>query len=308
MRCFFAYPYLGLLSLLGILALPPALEERSFSRFVGRFAISAVLSFFGVVLPIGVFVLSIFLTPEWKGACTHGWIDCFMLGKLALTPLVLWASAALYAGEVGRIKDPTQTWIVLGFSIGAIVSTACSAFGMFFINPENASYAPWLLAPFYTSVWYLARITQLSNVVRLRVSHYLKVFFSSLPFWLGSLAWSWKTYQNLPEHAPAACFVVTAAARGHSKFVGPFIQLTRRGHCRFVNRQLATFWQFEALWSAFAPASHGAFRTVYNCVGPVLARKINSPLKADFVHLVLRPAELMARSALRLFGKNEGTK
>lgn len=303
MRYLFAYPYLGLFSLLGILALPPALEERSFSRFVGRFAISAVLSFFGVVLPIGVFVLSIFLTPEWKGACANGWIDCFMLGKLALTPLVLWASAALYAAEIGRVKDPTQTWIVLGFSIGAIVSTGCSAFGILFISKENAGYAPWLLVPFYTAVWYLARVTQLSNIVRLRVSHYLKVFFSSLPFWLGSLAWSWKTYQKLPEHAPS-CFVVTAAAQGHRKIVGPFVQLTRRGRCRFVNRQLATFWRFEAMWWASAPASHRAFRIIYNRVGPVLAGKINSPWRADVVHVVLRPAELIARLALTVFGKN----
>jgi hypothetical protein len=300
MRFLFAYPYLGLLSLVGILALPPALEERSFSRFAGRFAISIVLSFFGVVLPIGVFVLSIFLTPEWKGGCANGWIDCFMLGKLALGPLVLWASAALYAAEIGRVKDPTQTWIVLGFSVGAVVSTACSAFGLIFISTENASYAPWLLVPFYTSVWYLARVTQLSNIVRLRVSHYLKVFFSSLPFWFGSLVWSWKTYQNLPEHPPASCFVVTAAARGHRKIVGPFIQLTRRGHYRTVNRQLAIFWQFEAMWSACSPASHRVFRNVYNRVGPFLARKINSPWRADFVHLVLRPAEFMAHLVLKV--------
>jgi hypothetical protein len=293
------HPYFLVIALLVGLALPPALAEGSFWRFV----ISAGLSFVGILLPVGVFVLSIFLTPEWKGGCGHGWIDCFMLGKLALAPLVLWASAALYAAEISRVKDATQTWIVLGYFIGAVVSALCLIFGIFFVSKQGGPFAPWLLVPFYTSVWYIARTNQLRNATRLGEWKYLKAFIGSVPFWIGSLGWSWKTYQNLPDNPPS-CFVVTAASRGHRKIVGPFIQLTRRGHCRFANRQLATFWQFEAMWSAFAPASHRAFRNVYNRVGPVLARKVNSPWRADFVHVALRPAELMARLALRVIGKN----
>ena len=86
----------ALLALLLAMALPSALKRHSVYRvFTGM-----ILSFLGVVLPIFVFVMSGFLLPEWKGACLHGWIDCFIVGKLALAPMVLVGAAAWYRIEV----------------------------------------------------------------------------------------------------------------------------------------------------------------------------------------------------------------
>src|SRR5688572_24578537 len=87
-----------LMALTGLLlAVPSLLVERSLKRLLRAFISTA----FGVLVPLMVFFASVLAIPDWKGECAHGWWDCFHLGKLALTPLVLWASLALYLVEVG---------------------------------------------------------------------------------------------------------------------------------------------------------------------------------------------------------------
>jgi hypothetical protein len=120
----------------------------------------------------------------------------------------------------------------------------------------------------------------------------------SLPFWAACLRSARMIYDRLPDTAPRGCFVVTAAGRGHQRLVGPFLQMNRRGCIRRVNRQLATFWQFEDAWQAGAPRSHAAFRRVYNRIGSRIARRIVSPWTADVVFLALKPAEWTCRQLL----------
>jgi len=91
-----------------LLALRPAVQEKS----VGRFFIALIISFLVVVLPLFFFFLSSLLIPSWKGECSHGWLDCLIVGKVALAPLALVASAALYAVEVLRVKNRTRQAIV----------------------------------------------------------------------------------------------------------------------------------------------------------------------------------------------------
>ena len=70
------------------LSLPPAIRDRSLKKFFIAFVLSAI----GILIPFFFFIMSVFLLPDWKGGCRFGWLDCFQSGKLALTPLVLWAS------------------------------------------------------------------------------------------------------------------------------------------------------------------------------------------------------------------------
>jgi hypothetical protein len=282
------------------MALPPALAKGSWLRFLS----ALFLSFFGVLLPIGFFLLSALMCPEWKGGCRNGWIDCFMLGKMTLLPVVLWASAALYAVEILRVKIPTATWIVLGFSLGAVVSVICFLFGIAFLIGQKDSGVVFLSVPFYTCVWYSLRATQLIRAADLRPELLIKAACGSIPLWLGSFAWSWMKYQSLPVNPPE-CFVVTAAMRGHRNVVGPLIRATRRGGPRLVTPQLLTFWQFEALWRACAPSSHRIFRCGYNYIGPVIARQVNSPWLADAVFLALKPAEMLAGLIVRYGGRED---
>jgi hypothetical protein len=287
-------PFVILAAILLGLALPSALKEKSWLRLL----IASVLSFFGVVLPVFVFLLSAFLVPEWKGGCHLGWFDCFHMGKLALTPIVFWASAALYAVEIYRADQQAQPWIVQGLFLGAIVASVCFVFGVVSVGSEKGTLSL-LLVPFYISLWYGIRAAQLIKSSGFGRASYVRSVCGSLPFWFAGAIWSRKIYESLPN-TPPSCFVVTAASRGHEKFVGPFTEILRNGQTRRANQQLITLWQFEHLWCNCAPISHAAFRWVYNRIGPILARRIDSPWLADAACLALKPIEFVAVLAIKI--------
>jgi hypothetical protein len=279
------------LTLCGMAALP-AYKQKSLLRFF----LGVILSFFGVLLPLVFFFLSAALIPDSKQNSHHGWLDCFYFGKLALTPFVLWATLALYAVEIYRTPDRTRPCIVLGFFIGAITSTLCAIYGIFTCERDSLVL---LIVPIYTAIWYVVRAAILIRAAKPSLTSLLFTFASSLPFWAVGIFWSYAKYLSLPDQA-TGCFVVTAASRGHRNFVGPFLTVSRRGQPRFANQQLATFWELESFWRSHSPRSHAMFRSVYNKIGPVIARNISTPFLADVIFLALKPAELCARSLLDL--------
>jgi hypothetical protein len=281
------------------LALAPAMKAKSFPWFF----VALILSFAGVLLPLFIFVFSAMMEPDWKGACTYGWLDCFIMGKLALAPLVLLATAALYALEILRVENRTARWIVVGVFLGAIVSSVCFVVGLVCIGFGIDALKCWLLVPFYVAVWYSIRAVQLIKTARLDFRTYLISLGCSLPFWLASWVWSWFLCASLPDKAPNDCFIVTAAGRGHVAFVGRHVEVERNGRSQLVNQQLITFWQFENRWRNFAPRCHLIFRWGYNRVGPVIAARIKSPWLADLVYLALKPFELMAKLANAILEK-----
>jgi len=301
MSVLFIIPPVAIL-ILSALALPPAVKEKSW----GRFFIALILSFAGVVLPLFVFLFSSLMEPEWKGACVYGWLDCFITGKLALTPLVLLATTSLYALEILRVKNRTSRWIVVGMFLGAIVSSICFLFGLVSIGFGADAVKLWLLVPLYVSVWYLIRAMQL---IKAADSNFWPNFVSvvgSLPFWLASWLWSDHLYASLPDKPPSDCFIVTAAARGHAKIVGPHIEIERHGRRLLANQQLIIFWQFENLWRNIAPSTHGIFRCGYNRFGPLIAAQIKSPWVADFAYLTIKPLEFGAKLIAATTEKIEG--
>jgi len=287
--------------LLAALALPPALKRKSWKTFFS----ALVLLFPGVMLPLFVFLFSAFLVPEWKGGCRHGWLDCFHLGKLALTPLVLWATVALYALDIYRVANRTRPWIVLGIFLGALVAAVCLVFGVISVVGWACGFALWLLVPLYVSVWYGIRAVQLIRAAGFESNIYRWSIFGSLPFWLAGWYWSRYTYASLPNQPPG-CFVVTAAARGHESIVGPFFEINHGDGVRRANQQLITLWQFEALWRMRAPLSHALFRRAYNRLGPALAGRITSPGMADLAHLAIKPVELLAALVVKGAGGGKG--
>jgi hypothetical protein len=284
------HPMIILCLILIALAMPPALERRSWKRFF----ICVILSFIGVVLPLFVFFFSGFLVPEWKGGCPHGWLDCFHVGKLALTPLVLVATAALYAEDIARSKNEVGWCVAMCFLTGAVVSSVCLVVGLVIQKIGFDRMHAWLLVPSYVSVWYSIRTIQLIKAAKPGFKVYAATFLISLPFWIGSVLWSKKYYLSLPDKAPD-CFVVTAAMRGHPFLVGPFREINRRNHVCRANQQLATLWQFENAWRIRAPKSHAIFRRAYNRIGPIIAARIQSPWPADLTFIAIKPVELVAR-------------
>jgi hypothetical protein len=274
----------------------PSLRRRS----IGSFLLGLLLSFFGIVLPLFVFLFSAFLTPEAKNEATAGWIDCFYMGKLALTPLVLWATIAFFQVEIYQVENRQHPLIVFGYFLGAIVSWVSTLMGahLAFAGSVGASKL-WMLAPLYVSVWYSIRAAMLMGSAPFGVDKYLAALGGSLPLWIASIWWSRSVYQSLPDQPPG-CFVVTAATRGHEHLVGPFFEISRRGENRTVNRQLLTFWQFEDAWRRHSPKSHSLFRRIYNRIGPVVARRITCAWMADAIYFAIKPVEIAAMFLTRL--------
>ncbi len=281
----------SIIGIIGLaLALPSLLLERSLKRFTCAF-LAAV---FGILVPLMVFLFSAALTPEWKGNCPHGWLDCFHLGKLALAPVVLWAVISFYVREIWRPTGPLAREYVMGLFLGCGVAVGCFGYGAATMRDEAARMIIWLVVPLYTAIWYGIRLVQAHRHIRPTGLQYLAYLLGSLPFWIGGLLWSRRIFASLPA-TPPECFVVTAASRGHEKLVGPFTQTLHRGQYRNANQQLIALWNFERLWREQLPQSHRWFRSLYNRMGPAVARHINSPWKADLLYLALKPAEWLAR-------------
>jgi Family of unknown function (DUF6688) len=283
---FFAIPVL--ISL--VIALPGFRRDTS---LIGGLRAVAV-AFFGVTIPLLGFLASGLLVPEWKGACPHGWIDCFETGKLTLTPLVLWATTAFYSVELLRVKKPERPWIVLGLFSGTVVSGVCLLINLFFETNPVTSMGILPVVPLYVFAWYLIRTIQVGRVALVPFLAYLATLAGSIPLWIASVGWMKHIYRGLPDRAPE-CFVVTAAGRGHRQFVGPFFDIERHGCRRQANRQLVTLWELESLWRDRSPGSHAVFRRLYNTVGPVIAAQIRSPWLADTAYVAIKPVEIAAR-------------
>jgi hypothetical protein len=288
----------GIVTLLTVilgLSIPPALKAKSWKRFFS----SATLVILGIVIPLIMFILSGFVVPEWKGGCRFGWLDCFAIGKYAVTPLVIWGCAGFYVVQVLRPDPPYRTWVTLGMLHGAATSGACFVIGcMSNTWLEEVGY-PWLIIPGYVAVWYgilAAHAYKLSVVTR---RQYVIAFLTSLPWWIGSVALSMLQFSSLRDNPSSGCFVVTAAMKGHDSITGPIFDIPEHNGTRKANQQLMTFWQLESIWRERSPLTHTAFRRLYNRIGPHIAQHIGRRWMADIVYMALKPLEWTAAYLLR---------
>jgi hypothetical protein len=112
-----------------------------------------------------------------------------------------------------------------------------------------------------------------------------------------------RLFAALPVERPNGygdCFVVSAAAQGHPRFVCSRFDAAVG---RPVNKQLHTLRTFEDALAQYQPITHRRLRLIYDRVGPPVAACIRSPFVADVMYLVLKPAEWLAN--LYLFAKTE---
>jgi len=123
-----------------------------------------------------------------------------------------------------------------------------------------------------------------------------------VPLWFAAYGASWatavaaaiRTYRALPTTQPSGCYVVTAAARGHRRFVR-----ARAAGGMMVNDQLRRLKCAEIALATAAPSLHRAVRGAYDRVGPVLAAGMVHPLLADLAYVLLKPAEWASAFLLR---------
>ena len=99
--------------------------------------------------------------------------------------------------------------------------------------------------------------------------------------WGGSVALAIETYNNLPTRPPQTCYIATAAARGHRRWVGADTVRAHDGTPFRVNRQVRILKCTELALQTLLPRTHRRCRAVYDTIGPVLARCLMHPLLAD---------------------------
>ncbi len=110
-------------------------------------------------------------------------------------------------------------------------------------------------------------------------------------------------YAALPTQPPN-CYIATAAANGHSVFVGSREIQLENGRSMRVNRQLQNLKCAELTLMAIAPHLHKILRFFYDFFGKALARRIQNPLLADAAYLSLKPFEWMAVTMLEFIVPN----
>ncbi|HUW58295.1 MAG TPA: DUF6688 family protein [Planctomycetota bacterium] len=131
--------------------------------------------------------------------------------------------------------------------------------------------------------------------------------------WLAGYAVAWwyavvrmfEAYAALPTSRPG-CYVATAAARGHPKFVKSQPVVLDDGTVLHVNAQMRTLKGAELVLRAASPRVHRACRRVYDTLGPALALRLRHPFLADAAYLTLKPVEWLAWAVLRLLIPGRG--
>lgn len=124
--------------------------------------------------------------------------------------------------------------------------------------------------------------------------------------WLGAYLVAWRfdilkmyeMYSALPTEPP--CYIATAAARGHPKFVGAWTVQYANGKSMQVNEQLQRLKCAELALMAVQPSLHRWIRKIYDVVGKSLARQIQNPFLADAAYLLLKPWEWLAGLVLKI--------
>lgn len=125
---------------------------------------------------------------------------------------------------------------------------------------------------------------------------------AAFPVWvLLSIHRGLADYAALPP-SEGDCFVATAASRGHRALMGD--------GAGSLTRQLRAFKAGELALAAARPGWHRALRRVYDRCGPMAARRLSGPWRADLAYLLLAPAAALVRLALAvaLPGWDEGTR
>jgi hypothetical protein len=129
-----------------------------------------------------------------------------------------------------------------------------------------------------------------------------------LAVWLAVYMAAWRfdilkmfaLYAALPPQPPPDCYIATAAANGHPRFVRSRSVRRVDGKSMRVNKQLQILKCAELVLMAIYPQVHKLLRNIYDVVGKSLARKIQNPFMADMAYLLLKPCEWLAGMILKL--------
>lgn len=286
------YPLLlyNMVSMSLLVGNPRRFVEKAWVRFGAYSGVIVALGFWGL------FVLGIN-----ENSSTPYFALFMMAGILSFFGTAIpWA--ILFGLYAAATKDKRAIWFSV--TLGVIL-VLCIQYLIFI--PLLCS-TPWAVAS-YATMSYL--------IIRHRRE---KGFQFSLAQLLGVVTWfagycaAWRVaylavleqYAQLPTEPPKGCYLCTAAARGHGRFVRSKAYITADGATCRVNDQLRCFKAFELLLKTICPQFHRFCRRIYDAIGPVLARNIEHPLLADASYAALKLPEWFCRAVLRLLVSDRG--
>lgn len=152
------------------------------------------------------------------------------------------------------------------------------------------------LAGLHASRWLLKhRETKLTLPRGLGIFAWLSAYVFALRF---NILKMFELYNALPTEPPN-CYIATAAANGHPRFVGSRAVMLANGKTMRVNRQLQRLKALEIAWMGVSAPGHGMMRRVYDVVGKRLAARIQNPIMADVAFILLIPAEWISFFVLK---------
>lgn len=190
-------------------------------------------------------------------------------------------SAAVYLGFVFiRSMD-----FLSPFTFVIIFLVASAPFWGFLLAGRTAV---WLLKSFDSGKWSLG--------IKAGLVAWSAAYIAA---WRYDLLKMFGLYSALPT-APPDCYIATAAAKGHPRFVRSREVILPNGQSMRVNAQLQRLKCAELAIMAAAPRLHAILRKLYDIAGKLLAGGIQTPLWADIVYLTLKPAEWISFLVLRL--------
>ncbi len=253
-------------------------------RFSKFFAVRCGI-YMGVLLALQYSVLMLGLVSSFVGVLVVIWIL-----PIVFEGIYRWGAAK------GSVRSANNVLFLL---IAALVVGGMWTGGSFLLMGLV------MAAPFWSLLLSLRAANWLfkNYETRISLSHGL-----GLAAWFSAYAIAWRfdilkmyeLYAALPKQPPPDCYIATAAARGHPRFVRAWTVQRADGKAMQVNLQLQRLKCAELALLAVHPSFHRLLRHIYDVVGKCLARRIQSPLLADAAYLLLKPCEWSARLLLKI--------
>lgn len=233
------------------------------------------------------------VSHEFSGA------SCIIV-TVVVAPLMSGFSTVVLMLFVGMIKsqEPKSWQVPIALLFGGLVlaSFVLPGLAMLVLLVALVCAAPLALGAYGWASWEILKAWR--QRMKVSIAALLIAFaWLSLNFaaWRYAILRAIEEYRQLPTEPPDYCFIATAAARGHTRFVGS----RDVGQSYRVTSQLEYLKAFELLLRSTCPLLHRLLRQIYDRVGPAVARRIRSPWLADTVYLLLKPAEWVAWIVLR---------
>lgn len=260
------------------------------NRFAKSFGIRLGV-YTGVILALQYSVLTLL--------AMKGPPNSFNILLVYITPFFL---VILYRWVISKWKAFWVNAVLIGLGLISLIA------GMVLTDPDTPFVLILMLLGISAPFWSFLIALQASR--RLWKYHETKLI---LPRGFGIFAWlsayafalrfnilkMFELYNALPTEPPD-CYIATAAAKGHPRFVGSRTLILANGKSMRVNRQLQRLKAAEIAWMSVSAPSHRMMRRMYDVTGKRLAAFIQNPILADVAYLLLIPVEWLSFFVLKL--------